>query len=234
MPEILQTRGGYHGKLAEVVEARHPWSAVAVVDGQVSWQVGPDLDTTWRSAAKPLQLAVCLELLGRPNLSPEELAIGAASHSGEPLHLRWVREVLARFDVAEADLRCGTHPPVHEPSAHAILRSDGEFGPIHNNCSGKHAFMLAAAARQRWDLDYRAPDHPLQVRIAEQVRQWCGDPLRLAVDGCGVPTFCLPLTAIARGWAAVAEGARSRTRPGVSHSRIPSTVTPGNNRPVKV
>lgn len=205
MPEILQTRGGYDGHLAEVVEARHPWSAVAMVDGQVRWQTGPDLDTTWRSAAKPLQLAVCLELLGRPNLSNEELAIGAASHSGEPLHLRWVREVLARFDVAEADLRCGTHPPIHEPSAQAILRADGEYGPVHNNCSGKHAFMLAAAARQRWELDYRAPDHPLQLRIAAQVADWCAVQPRLAIDGCGVPTFCLPLSAIARGWAAVAE-----------------------------
>lgn len=205
MPEILQTRGGYDGDLAEVVEARHPWSAVAVVDGEVRWQAGLDLDTTWRSAAKPLQLAVCLDLLGRPNLCAEELAIGASSHSGEPQHLRWVREVLARFDVAEADLRCGTHPPAHEPTAQAILRTDGDYGPIHNNCSGKHAFMLAASARQRWDLDYRSPQHPLQQRIIAQIASWCGTQPRLAVDGCGVPTFGLPLSAIARAWAVVAE-----------------------------
>lgn len=204
MPEIVQTRGGIDGTLATVIEARHPWSAAAVVDGQLVWQRGDDLETTWRSAAKPLQLAVCLELLGKPNLRDEELAIGAASHSGEPSHLRWVREVLARFDVAEADLRCGTHPPVHEASAQAILRADGDFSAIHNNCSGKHAFMLAAAARQRWPLDYRPPEHPLQQRILAQVSAWTGCQPRLAVDGCGVPTFCLPLSAIARGWAVLA------------------------------
>jgi L-asparaginase II len=205
MPEILQTRGGIDGTLATVVEARHPWSALAVVDGQVVWRAGEDLETTWRSAAKPLQLAVCLELLGKPNLCDEELAIGAASHSGEPGHLRWVREVLARFDVAEADLRCGTHPPVHEPSAQAILRAEADFSAIHNNCSGKHAFMLAASARQRWPLDYRSPDHPLQQRILAQVAEWTGAQPKLAVDGCGVPTFGLALSAIAQGWCKVAE-----------------------------
>ncbi|MBM4343876.1 MAG: asparaginase [Deltaproteobacteria bacterium] len=208
---ILQTRGGMHVDgdrvldLHRCIEARHPWSAVAVRSGQIAYQTGPDGVTPWRSAAKPVQLATCLELLGDPWLQPEELAVGAASHSGQPVHLRWVREILARFDVAESDLRCAPHPPMHAPSADEVLRSGEAFGDIHNNCSGKHAFMLATASRSGWPLDYRPADHPLQARIAAHVREWTGVAPALALDGCGVPTFCLPLSAIARAWSVVAE-----------------------------
>ena len=209
---IVQTRGGLDGADDPAtgqpfcaVESRHPWVAVAVQRGQIVWQLGPDIATTWRSAAKPFQLATSLALLGDPCLPQEELAVGAASHSAEPRHLRWVRAILARFDVAESALLCGTHPPVFGPAADAILRRGGAFSAVHNNCSGKHAFMLAAAARQGWPLDYRPPEHPLQRAILARVQQWTGHPVQCALDGCGVPTFCLPLSGIARAWAVLAE-----------------------------
>ncbi len=208
---IWQTRGGLRVDgdraldLDLCIESRHPWSAIAVRSGQIVYQAGPDGLTPWRSAAKPIQLATCLELLGDPWLAAEELAVGAASHSAQPVHLRWVREILARFDVAESDLRCAPHPPMHTPSADEVLRLGDRFGDIHNNCSGKHAFMLATASRSGWPLDYRPPDHPLQQHIAARVREWSGAVPGLALDGCGVPTFCLPLSAIARAWSVVAE-----------------------------
>lgn len=223
MPEILQTRGGLDkalgydralgqdgalgqtGALDTCVEAVHPWSAVAVQGGRIVWETGEPVATPWRSAAKPLQLATCLELLGDPSMQPEELAIGAASHSGQTVHVRWVREVLARLDVSERDLRCGTHPPSHLPSAEAVLREGGAYGPVHNNCSGKHAFMLAASARHGWDLDYRPAEHPLQQRILARVQEWTACSPALALDGCGVPTFCLPLHGLARAWSVIAE-----------------------------
>ena len=208
---IRQSRGGIEGSagqdqrdLGTCIEARHPWIAVAVQRGQIVWQLGPDLATTWRSAAKPFQLATCLELLGDPSLQDEELAVGAASHSAELRHVRWVRAVLARFDVAESDLQCGAHPPVHGPAAEAVLRAGEQFSAIHNNCSGKHAFMVAVAARHGWPMDYRPPEHPLQQAILRQVTGWTGVTSRLGIDGCGVPTFCLPLSAIAQAWAALA------------------------------
>ncbi len=215
MPEILQMRGGLAGAddLDTCIETRHPWSAVAVRAGRIEWQAGDDVWTTWRSAAKPFQLACSLDLLGYPKVRPEELAIGAASHSGEPEHVHWVREVLARFDVAEHGLLCGTHPPVHTASAEKILRQNKEFSAIHNNCSGKHAFMLAAAARQGWSSDYRPPEHPLQRYVAERVAEWTTVNPKLALDGCGVPTFCLPLTAIAHGWWRVARAMAAEDDP---------------------
>lgn len=197
LPAVLQTRGG-------VVESAHPFSAVAVrceLDGpEVVWQVGADVTLPWRSAAKPFQLAVSLELLGDPSLTEQELAVGAASHAAEDAHLELVRGLLARFDVGEWDLKCGVHPPMHQPSAEAILRKGGHYSEIHNNCSGKHAFMLAAAARQVWPLDYRPFDHPLQRRIANYVERMTGEVPKLVVDGCGVPCFCLSLSSIAEAY----------------------------------
>jgi L-asparaginase II len=206
-PVIEQTRGMIEpaGDLGTCVEAVHPWSAVAVCDGAVVWQAGPLLQTPWRSASKPMQLAVSWELLGDLPLTPEELAIGAASHSGEPEHVRWVQGLLTRLGLDEKDLRCGTHAPSHGSSAAAILRAQGSYSAVHNNCSGKHTFMLAAAARQGWDLDYRAPQHPLQQAIRARIDAWTGHKTSVALDGCGVPTFCLPLDGLARAWARLAE-----------------------------
>jgi L-asparaginase II len=201
LPAVLQYRG-------EAVEAAHPFSAVAIrhelTSAEVIWQVGSDVLTPWRSAAKPFQLATSLELLGDPAVTEFELAIGAASHSAEDSHVDLVRGLLARFDVGEWDLRCGTHPPMHQPTADAILRRGGHFSEVHNNCSGKHAFMLAATARQAWPLDYRPVDHPLQRRILLDIERWTEEQPRLAVDGCGLPTFCLPLSGIARAYGALA------------------------------
>lgn len=198
MPVVRQRRGA-------IVESVHPFSVAVVSGDRVTTLLGSDLDTTFRSAAKPFQLACSLEALDDPELTDEELAVGAASHNAEPVHLALVERVLARFDLRADDLRCGAHPPIHAPSAEAILRAGGSFTSLHNNCSGKHAFMLGACAARGWPLDYRAPDHPLQARIAEIIATLSGARGAIAIDGCGVPTFGLPLSAIARSWARVAE-----------------------------
>lgn len=197
MVRVLQRRG-------DVVESEHPVSAVAVVDGRVAWSVGDDRVTAFRSASKPFQLACSLEALGDPDLPDEALAVGAASHSAEPVHVALVEGVLARFGARVEGLRCGAHPPVHGPSAEAILRGGGRFTDLHNNCSGKHAFMLAATLRHGWDPDYRPLEHPLQQRIAARLAAWTGVTPTVAVDGCGVPTFAQPLSAVARSWGHVA------------------------------
>lgn len=201
MPQVVQLRG-------DIVESIHPFCAVSVCDGQLAGRVGLAADdpgpvTPWRSASKPFQLATSLEALGDPAVDERELALGAASHSAEPVHIEGVMALLGRFGLDAGGLRCGAHPPVHAPSAEAILRSGGCFTDIHNNCSGKHTFMLAAAARQGWPLDYRPADHPLQVRNRARLERLCGGPSQVATDGCGVPTFAFPLAGLARAWGAL-------------------------------
>ncbi len=191
------------------VESVHPWSAFALAHGQVVRQWGEPVATTWRSAAKPLQLDVSLAVLDDPTLPVPWLALGAASHSGEPVHTQMAMDILRHFHLQPGDLRCGTHPPVHGPSAEAILRANGQFSDLHNNCSGKHAFMVAASQHAGWPLDYRPATHPLQVRIRQQVAELCRHEPVLSVDGCGVPTFELPLAAIARAWSEIAAAMHS-------------------------
>jgi L-asparaginase II len=198
MPTVVQTRGA-------IVEAVHPFSVSSVtLDGAVSVE-GPDVETAFRSAAKPFQLAVSLEVLGDPEVTEAMLAVGSASHSAEPVHLEVVRRILGQFGVSEGALKCGAHPPVHEPSAQAVLRAGGAFTDLHNNCSGKHAFMVAAARHAGWDADYRPIGHPLQQRNREVLERLTGSAATVAIDGCGVPTFSFPLSGIARAWSRVTQ-----------------------------
>ncbi len=193
MGRIIQRRGGH-------VESLHPFSAVAVQEGRVIDRLGSPFSCPWRSAAKPFQLRESLAVLGEVDLPARELAVGAASHTGEPLHLATVREILARFGIEESGLRCFPHPPLHAPTAHAVARSGQGFTDIHNNCSGKHAFMLAASVAAGWDRDYRSPEHPLQQRIRTRIVALCEEDPGHGVDGCGVPTFVFPLVAFGRAW----------------------------------
>ncbi len=213
---VVQTRG-------EGVEAVHPFVAAVVHGDDVVGRLDApglstlDVTTTWRSASKPFQLVCALEalsggaVLGTPGrvvvdaLSLEDLAVGAASHSGEPIHLERVRSLLARFGRVPSDLRCGAHAPVHTPSADAVLRAGEVFTDLHNNCSGKHSFMLGACTAQGWPLDYRPVEHPLQVRIRARLEALCQAQGAFAVDGCGVPTWHMPVVGLARAWARLAE-----------------------------
>ena len=197
MPVIEQVRGS-------CVESVHPWSAVAIAHGRTVQSWGEPIATTWRSAAKPVQLDVSLEVLGDPAVPEPWLALGAASHSGQPVHTEMAAAILEYFHLQPDALRCGTHPPAHTPSAEAILRAGGHFTDLHNNCSGKHSFMVAAAQHAGWPLDYRPETHPLQLQIRQRVVELCQAEPVLAIDGCGVPTFSLPLAGIARAWSEIA------------------------------
>jgi L-asparaginase II len=136
---------------------------------------GDDLQCFFRSALKPVQAIPLLE--GYDDLSDEELAIASASHQADPAQLEAVRRLLARADASVDDLENGTQEG----------RPDGKLG---HNCSGKHAGMLAACRAHGWPLHpYRALEHPLQQRVASLV-----GPAEIAVDGCGVPTFAVPLS----------------------------------------
>jgi len=201
MIEVIQFRGAF-------AEATLPASVAVVQGGQVIATAGDDRETTFRSASKPFQLAVSLESLDDPAVTAEDLCLGAASHSAEPVHVARVEALLARFGLRAAGLRCGAHAPVHTPSAEAILRAGGRFTELHNNCSGKHTFMLAACAHRGWDPDYLPAEHPYQRRVRAMLATWMDHDPGLAVDGCGVPTFCQPLSAVARSWWRIARAMR--------------------------
>lgn len=214
-PVVEQRRGG-------AVETVHPFSAVYhPYDGSPARAWGPDVASHWRSSSKPVQLVAslsCLDPALVAALPAEDLAIGAASHSGEPVHVERVRDLLARFGLDERGLRCGAHPPMHEGAARALYAAGGSPSVLHNNCSGKHSFMLAATVARGWDLDYLPAAHPLQRAVWARLDAWGGVAWRLAVDGCGVPTGHGPLSAQARTWAVLGAARRGRLAPGLAEA----------------
>jgi L-asparaginase II len=137
---------------------------------------GDDLHCFLRSSLKPIQAVPLLE--GYGDLDDDELAIASASHHGEPAQLDAVRKLLLRAGATVDDLENGPQEG----------RPEGKLG---HNCSGKHAGMLAACRAHGWPLHpYRSRDHPLQRRVAGLV----GPHEAVGVDGCGVPTFAMPLS----------------------------------------
>jgi len=146
-----------------------------------------------RSSLKPLQAVPLVEAYD--DLGDDEIAIACASHQAEPAQLEAVRKLLARAGASADDLENGTEKG----------RPEGKLG---HNCSGKHAGMLAACRANGWPFEgYRLPDHPLQRRI----REILGEHPR-AIDGCGVPTYALPLSEMATVFDRVPQPIRAAMR----------------------
>jgi len=164
----------------------------------------------YRSSAKPLQaLAVIVSgAAERFGFGDPEIALCCASHCGSQEHTAIVTGMLQRIGLHGADLQCGVHPP-DDSAERARLAATGEApGPLHNNCSGKHAGMLATCLALGADIGtYLKPSHPLQQmnlrHIAESSRV-APEDIRIAEDGCGAPTFALPLRGIATSFARLA------------------------------
>jgi L-asparaginase II len=166
-----------------------------------------------RSAIKMFQALPLVEDGGvaRFDLTPQELALCTASHGGEPFHVDAARSMLSKAGATEAALACGPHEPMHAPSAAALAARGERPGRIHNNCSGKHAGMLALCALHGWPVTgYERIDHPAQQRVVATLEHWTGLPrtvMHVAVDGCGLPTFAMPLDRVAAACARFAAAA---------------------------
>ena len=185
----------------DVVESVHHGALSVVTDAGLSLAAAGDPATVTflRSAAKPIQVLPLLAegAADRFGLTTEEIAVIIGSHGGEPRHLDTVRSILKKTGLDESALRCGSHSPMHPPAARALRAGGGEPTVLHNNCSGKHAGMLALAVALGAPVkSYLEPDHPVQVRIRAAIRAFADlpdDELKMAVDGCSAPTFALPL-----------------------------------------
>ena len=205
-PVLVNTIRGGH------VECRHR-GAIAVCDargrvvhswGDIEFPVYP------RSAVKTLQALPLVETGAADHyeLSPAELALACASHNGEPAHTDLVAGLLARIGLGADDLECGAHMPYHEATAAQLLRAGAGPARVHNNCSGKHAGMLATSkCLDEPTRGYIEPEHPSQRRWIDTFGELAGiDMARLPAsrDGCGIPVIAVPPRAMATAFARVA------------------------------
>jgi L-asparaginase II len=191
---------------SERVESWHRGAIAVWHAGELAVAIGDvERPVFARSATKPFQALPFLErgLHERLQLSPAELAVMCASHDGAPVHTAAVRAFLARGGLREDQLGCGPHAPFDQASRLELLRSGQQPGRVHNNCSGKHTGFLHLAAACGDDLaDYLDPACRSQQEVARAVAAMAGmeGPLEVGLDGCGAPTFVLPLRALARAF----------------------------------
>jgi L-asparaginase II len=194
------------------VESAHR-GAIAVVDarGVVRAALG-DIDQRVfpRSAVKSIQQLPLVEsgAAERYGFGEAELALACSSHNAEPRHVTTARKMLASAGRSEADLECGGHPPMDRAAAEALVRLGEPWGPIHDNCSGKHAgFICLACALGADPQGYVRPDHVAQraisAALADVTAADLGDP---AVDGCSIPAYAIPLRNLALAFARMVTG----------------------------
>jgi L-asparaginase II len=201
----------YHrGQIAVMDAAGHLRHGLGEVDAWVCM----------RSLAKPFQ-ALALITTGAAaafGFGPADLALCSGSLSGQDFQVELVTQILARLGLTPDALQCGVHPPLHRPTAQALVKAGLKPTPLHNTCAGKHAAMLTLCVHHGWPLaDYLNPTHPVQELILGTVARMVGFPkaqVQVAVDGCGAPVFYVPLKNIALGYARLA-GAQPESAAGM-------------------
>ncbi len=192
-----------------ITESRHRGHIVAVEpDGKVVASLGnPNTVTYLRSSAKPFQ-SIPLVMSGAADhfgFTEEEVALACASHNGEPVHVVLVSSMLNKIGLDASALRCGVHEPYSVPEAQRMREAGIKPTALHNNCSGKHAGMLALSLYVGAPIEsYEQVDHPVQQAIKDVVTKFCkceGADLAVGVDGCAVPVFGMSIKTMASMYA---------------------------------
>ena len=185
----------YHGAGVAIDEA-----------GVVTAGVGRrDLIVYARSSLKPLQ-AHAMVILGL-ELPDSLLAISCASHDGSPAHMDAVREILKLYNLNESDLQNTPDLPYGDQERASSYAASDAPSAIQQNCSGKHAAMLATCQVNGWPTsDYLSSDHPLQEAIVSAIGDAGCTVHHVGIDGCGAPTFAVSLRELAAAFAALASG----------------------------
>jgi L-asparaginase II len=204
------------------VESCHT-GALAIVDadGSLHTTLGNiDRPVFPRSAVKMLQ-ALPLVASGAAEafeLTDAELALACASHSGEPAHVATAAGVLAKLGLDAGALECGTQWPSREPVLKGMFSRGETATPLHNNCSGKHAGFVclacllarnAGAEPAEFARGYVGATHPVMREVGAALSAATGvdvDRAPTGTDGCSIPTYALPLRALALAFARAGTG----------------------------
>lgn len=196
----------------ELTESIHVAFAVAVDETrQPFYSTGdPQYLTCIRSSLKPFQAAASVKAgaVDAAEFNDEELALMCASHKGEKIHVKTAQSMLTKLGLTVDDYECGSHFPSDTLTRHRMIREDKEAQPLHNNCSGKHAGMLALAKHLgQGTANYIKKDHPVQRTILEYVQDITGlETIPTEIDGCSAPTPFMTLETIAGMFQTLAAG----------------------------
>ena len=212
---LLRGEAGEEGEAGEAVESSHACHAVVCkADGKGQGEIlasfgDCDLPVFPRSSIKMLQAVAFAEddvaqsLLASCGREQDGFALACGSHAGEEGHVALVRRWLDALGLEERHLACGAHAPLDKGSAAELVRQGEQPRAVHHMCSGKHCGMLTLARARGWEVEgYVEHDHPVQRRVREVCEDFFALDLTRVTrgrDGCSVPTFSVPLRALARG-----------------------------------
>ena len=198
----------------DLVESFHCGAfALATPDGRVVSSAG-DIERPIypRSAIKAFQALPVVEsgAAAQYGFGARELALVCASHSGTEEHTGLAADMLRRCGLSERALACGAHDPVSETAARKLHGEGIAPSRIHNNCSGKHAGMVATCVQCGDPVaNYCNTEHPHQRRIARALADMTGADIARApvgIDGCSAPNWAIPLRQLAIGFARYVTG----------------------------
>lgn len=159
-----------------------------------------------RSCMKPLQISPIIDLEAdiKYNISQQELAVCAASHTGDLIHQENVYSILKKINCTPNDLLCKPHKPLSEKEQKRLLLNHLEPINIHNNCSGKHAAMLAICKSKNFPIEnYNKLEHPLSEYIINKICTLCEvskNDIVISKDGCGLPVIATSLFCLGKGF----------------------------------
>jgi L-asparaginase II len=151
--------------------------------------------------ALPLLITGAADRFG---FTDREVALACGSHNGEHIHTELAASMLRKIGLGREALKCGAHEPYGAEAALELREKGEQPNELHNNCSGKHAAMIAVCRAHGWPVEgYRHPDHPLQQALHAEVAAAAElEPKDVPTgpDGCGVVCFALPLERAARAF----------------------------------
>ena len=171
-----------------------------------------------RSSNKPLQAS---PWSGRAFPRGRLLALACASHSGERYHLEAASRLLAGVGLDVSALQNTPCLPARRGRARRVVEPARSPSSLAQNCSGKHAAMLATCVVSGLaDRAYLDPEHPLQRAITDTVVGAGGEPVvAVAVDGCGAPPHAYALAGLARAF-----GRLAAAPPGSAEARVADAI----------
>lgn len=194
----------YRGQVVESVH--HVMMVFADARGLVTSYCGNiDYVTTPRSSIKMLQAIPLVEsgALEKFSLDDKMLAMACSSHRGEKQHLTLISQWMEKIKLGEGGFHCGPAMPAHEPTAHDMIKRGIPPNATINNCSGKHLGLITTClALGENPVGYFKMDHPSQIRLRKvltEVMKIQIDKMPWGIDGCGIPTYAVPLQNIAIG-----------------------------------
>ena len=175
-----------------LVDYRRNGVSETTIHGAVAWAHGGEIVHSFggnvlcygRSMMKPFLMKIFTEELGDV-LDWEQKAISVASHNGDTEHVAAAQSILEESEYGLMQT------PLDVPLIQ-FGRQVRRPRRWYHTCSGEHAAILRGCKLKGWErVGYTLPSHPMFDEYVEVLRKYLGDdwnPIRVARDGCGLPT----------------------------------------------